>query len=363
MANRKFPWRMCSFAALLVLLPLMGSAAGDARMQKIATLMQRYQVDVPGASLLVVQDGRPVVRGAFGMADLEKGIKATPQTDYRLASVTKQFTAAAILLLRQDGKLSLQDSVRKWLPELPQTDQAITIDDMLRHASGLIDYEDLIPPDTTGQVSDADVLRMLSKETRLYFKPGTSYRYSNSGYVLLGLVIERASGESLPRFLDTRIFGPLGMKHTLLYEHDRGPEVPNRAYGYSETGGKWMRTDQDTTSATRGDGGIYSNIEDLAQWDAALYDRRLLDDESRKLAFSPHTRITGETDVDWYGYGWRLHHDQNGDEEIWHSGESIGFRNVILRWPRQRLTVILLSNRNDPEPYQTARKVAALFQR
>src|SRR6185437_9516434 len=222
MANRKFPWRMCSFAALLVLLPLMGSAAGDARMQKIATLMQRYQVDVPGASLLVVQDGRPVVRGAFGMADLEKGIKATPQTDYRLASVTKQFTAAAILLLRQDGKLSLQDSVRKWLPELPQTDQAITIDDMLRHASGLIDYEDLIPADTKGQVSDMDVLKLLSKQSRLYFPPGTSYRYSNSGYVLLGLIIERAAGESLPRFLKTRIFDPLGMTHTLLYENGRG---------------------------------------------------------------------------------------------------------------------------------------------
>ncbi|HJU26899.1 MAG TPA: serine hydrolase domain-containing protein, partial [Rhodanobacteraceae bacterium] len=108
-------------------------------MQKIETLMQRYEGGVPGASLLVVQDGKPVVRRAFGMADLEKGINATPQTDYLLASVTKQFTAAAILLLRQDGKLALNDSVRKWLPELPQTDQPITIDDMLRHASGLID--------------------------------------------------------------------------------------------------------------------------------------------------------------------------------------------------------------------------------
>ena len=345
------------------LLFVSGASVSAMNEQKIDALMQRYQGDVPGASLLVARDGKPVVQRAFGMADLEKGIQATPQTDYRLASVTKQFTAAAILLLRQDGKLSLHDSVRKWLPELPQTDQAITIDDMLRHASGLIDYEDLIPADTKGQVSDMDVLKLLSKQSRLYFPPGTSYRYSNSGYVLLGLIIERAAGESLPRFLKTRIFDPLGMTHTLLYENGRGPEVPDRAYGYSETGGKWTRTDQDTTSATRGDGGIYSNIEDLAQWDAALYDRRLLDDESRKLAFSPHTRITGETDVDWYGYGWRLHHDQNGDEEIWHSGESIGFRNVILRWPQQHLTVILLSNRNDPEPYQTARKVAALFQR
>jgi CubicO group peptidase (beta-lactamase class C family) len=357
MENRKFPWRMRGFATLLVLSPLIGSAAGNTRMQKIETVMHRYAGRVPGASLLVVQDGKPVVQRAFGMADLEHRIEAAPDTDYRLASMTKQFTAAAILLLRQDGKLTLHDSVRKWLPELPEADQPITIDDMLRHASGLVDYEDLIPPRTTGQVSDADVLRMLSKETRLYFRPGTSYRYSNSGYVLLGLIIERSSHETLPQFLKMRIFDPLGMTHTLLYEHGRGPEVPNRAYGYSEVGGKWTRTDQDTTSATRGDGGIYSNVEDLAKWDAALYDDRLLDDESRRLAFSPHNKVTGETDVDDYGYGWRIHGD-----EIWHSGESIGFRNAILRWPKQRLTVVLLSNRNDPQPYDTARKIAALFQ-
>ncbi|HEY3521118.1 MAG TPA: serine hydrolase domain-containing protein [Rhodanobacteraceae bacterium] len=349
-------------AVLSGLTPMIAGADADTRMQKIETSMQRYQGDVPGASLLVIRDGKPVVRRAFGVADLEHGVKATSQTDYRLASMTKQFTAAAILLLRQDGKLSLQDSVRKWLPELPKSDQAITIDDMLRHASGLIDYEDLIPSGTKGQVSDMDVLKMLSKESRLYFPPGTSYRYSNSGYVLLGLIIERASHESLPQFLKARIFDPLRMTHTLMYEHGRGPEVPNRAYGYSMIGGKWAQTDQDTTSATRGDGGIYSNIDDLAKWDAALYDDRLLDDESRSLAFSPHNTVTGETDVDSYGYGWRLHHDQSRGDEIWHSGESIGFRNVILRWPKQHLTVILLSNRDDPQPYETARKIAALFQ-
>ena len=349
-------------SAVILMSSLVACAHGGTRMQKIESLMQRYRGNVPGASLLVIRDGKPTVRRGFGMADLEHHVQAAPETDYRLASMTKQFTAASILLLRQDGKLALSDSVRRWLPELPASDQAITLDDMLRHASGLIDYEDLIPAGTTGQVSDADVLRMLSKETRLYFPPGTSYRYSNSGYVLLGLIIERASGEALPQFLKSRIFDTLHMTHTLMYERGRGPEVPNRAYGYSETNDKWTRTDQDTTSATRGDGGIYSNIDDLAKWDAAMYDDRLLNGESRRLAFSPHNKVTGETDVDWYGYGWRLHHDQSRGDEIWHSGESIGFRNVILRWPKQHLTVILLSNRNDPQPYDTALRIAALFQ-
>jgi CubicO group peptidase (beta-lactamase class C family) len=196
---------------------------------------------------------------------------------------------------------------------------------------------------------------MLSATTKSYFAPGTAYRYSNSGYVLLGLVVEKASGESLPMFLQQRIFQPLHMDRTLMYVRG-GPEVSHRAYGYSEENGAWKRTDQDLTSATRGDGGIYSSIDDLAKWDAALYDDRLLSDASRKLAFSPHAKVVGEPYEASYGFGWRI----TGDT-LWHSGESIGFRNVIVRWPKQHLTVILLSNRNEPEPYQTALKIAQPF--
>ena len=334
-------------AAALLALASSGTHAADAD-----TLMRPYTGKVPGASLLVLKDGKPVWRKAYGYADLEHGIAATPATNYRLASISKQFTAAAILLLAEDGKLRLDDSVRRWLPALPASDQGITIHHLLSHASGLIDYEDLIPPDTIRQLDDADVLRMLSAQTRSYFAPGTSYRYSNSGYVLLGLIVERASGQRLPAFLRRRIFQPLHMDHTLLREAD-GPQPEHRAYGYTAQDGHWVRTDQDLTSATRGDGGIYSSIEDLARWDAALYDGRLLKESSRRLAFAAHNHVTGEADVDAYGYGWRIHGDVR-----WHSGESIGFRNVIVRWPRQHLTVILLSNRNDPEPYRTALEIA-----
>ncbi|MFC4765388.1 serine hydrolase domain-containing protein [Dyella koreensis] len=338
-----------------LLAPLLILGAASAHADNTETLMQRYTGKVPGASLLVLKDGKPVLRKAYGYANLESGEAATPATHYRLASVSKQFTAAAILLLAQDGKLKLDDSVRHWLPSLPATDQAITLHHLLSHSSGLIDYEDLIPPGTTAQLNDNDVLRMLSTETRSHFAPGTSYRYSNSGYVLLGLIVERASGQRLPDFLRKRIFEPLHMDHTLLREPN-GPEPAHRAFGYSEVDGKWTRTDQDLTSATRGDGGIYSSIDDLARWDAALYDDRLLSDASRKLAFAAQNKVTGEDDVDAYGYGWRVHGDVR-----WHSGESIGFRNVIVRWPKQHVTVILLSNRNDPEPYRTALSIAQPF--
>ena len=323
-------------------------------------LMQPYAGNVPGASLLVIKNGKILLRRGYGMADLEHHVAATPATDYRLASVSKQFTAAAVLLLAEQGKVKLDDSVRHWLPTLPSFADQVTLRELLSHTGGLLDYEDLIPAGSARQLNDGDVLRMVSATTHTYFPPGTAYRYSNTGYVLLGLVVEKASGSSLQDFLQLRIFAPLHMDHTLLYVHD-AKTLPNRAYGYSNVDGAWQLTDQDLTSATRGDGGIYSNIDDLAKWDAALYDDRVLSDESRKLAFSPHNKVIGETGVDWYGYGWRLHHDQSHGDEIWHSGESIGFRNVILRWPKQHLTVILLSNRDDPQPYDTARKIGALF--
>ncbi len=323
----------------------------------IDVLMQRYEGEAPGASLLVLKDGAAVVARGYGRADLARDIEAGPATAYRLASVSKQFTAAAILLLAQDGSLSIDDPARKWLPSLPDAAAAITLRQLLAHTSGLVDYEDLMQEPYDGQIRDAGVLALLEKENRLYFAPGSAYRYSNSGYALLALVVERASGMAYQDFLRSRIFQPLGMHGSLAYVAG-GPEVPHRAFGHSEVDGRWQRTDQSSTSAVLGDGGIYSSIDDLARWDAALYDDRLLSDASRTLAFAPHAKVVGEGFDAHYGFGWRL----TGDT-LWHSGETIGFRNVIVRWPAQRLTVVLLSNRNDPEPYRTALDIGALFLR
>ena len=331
-----------------------GCATGDQRsITEIDRLMRRYAGDGPGASLLVLRDGTPVMRRGYGLADLEGAAAAMPATNYRLASITKQFTAAAILLLVQDGRLRLDDPLREWLPSLPATADRVTIRHLLTHSSGVPDYEDLMQAETTGQLHDADVLALLEQHPGSYFAPGTGYRYSNSGYALLALVVERASRQSFQSFLHQRIFAPLAMHHTIAYVRG-GPSVANRAYGYSWTEGQWRRTDQSPTSAVLGDGGIYSSIDDLARWDAALYDDRLLSAASRRLAFSPHVE-TDEAGVA-YGFGWRV-----SDGSVWHSGESIGFRNVLLRYPAQRLTVIILSNRNDPEPRKTATAIAAHF--
>lgn len=320
---------------------------------EVDALMHAYTGDVPGASVLVLRDGEPILRRSYGLANIEEHVAAMPAVNYRLASVTKQFTAAAILLLAEDGKLQLDDPIRKWLPTLPDATDAITIRQVLSHMSGLIDYEDVIPPTMTAQLHDTDVLKILESQNRTYFPPGTGYRYSNSGYALLALIVGRASGTDFASFLRERIFKPLGMNNTVAYEEDIST-VANRAFGYSETNGSWARTDQSQTSAVLGDGGIYSSIDDLAKWDAALYDERLLSDESRKLAFTPVTP-TDDPSVE-YGMGWRI-----TAETLWHSGETMGFRNVIVRYPQRHMSVIVLTNRNDPEPYKTALAIAGVF--
>lgn len=171
---------------------------------EIEVLMRPYDGAVPGASLLVVREGVPVIRRAWGLSNLEDRVAATPATNYRLASVTKQFTAAAILLLAEGGKLSLGDRVGRWLPSLPAATGTVTIRHLLTHTSGIVDYEDVIPVGATVQLRDADVLRLLESEDSTYFVPGTNYQYSNSGYALLALIVERASGQSFASFLNLR---------------------------------------------------------------------------------------------------------------------------------------------------------------
>jgi CubicO group peptidase (beta-lactamase class C family) len=320
---------------------------------RIDELMGAYQGTVPGAGLVVLRDGVPIVRRSYGLSDLEQGIAAVTATNYRLASMTKQFTAAAILLLAEDGRLSIDDPIRRWLPTLPEAADGMVIRHLLTHRSGILDYEDLIPEGTSAQVHDAGALALLESQNRSYFAPGTSFRYSNSGYVLLSLIVGRASGRDFASFLRERIFLPLGMVGTIAFVAGVS-ELPHRAFGYSLAGNSWVRTDQSLTSATLGDGGVYSCIDDLAKWDAALGDERLMRAASLRQAFGAATP-TDDPAVQ-YGFGWRV----TGDT-LWHTGETIGFQNVILRYAAHGFTVILLTNRNDPAPYPTALAIAGLF--
>jgi len=324
-------------------------------LQLVDSLFSAYSgATVPGASVVVIADSRVVVRRAYGMADLEHRVAATPETDYRLASVSKQFTAMAVMLLAKDRKLGYDQSVRDFLPELPAAAQSVTVRHLLNHTSGLWDYEDLVPESRTAQLDDRDVLSLLAARDSLYFPAGSRYRYSNSGYVLLGLIVARVSGMTFPEFLRTRTFEPLGMGATVA--HVEGSDtVPRRAYGYSPRGGTFVQTDQSVTSATLGDGGIYTNVDDMIHWDQALYGTDLVSEPMLELATTP-PQLPGGASTE-YGFGWFV--DRYRGEKRWrHTGETSGFRNAIQRFPRRRLTVIVLTNRSSGEPGAIAERIA-----
>lgn len=310
----------------------------------------------PGASVIVLQRGQVVFRKSYGEASLEEGRAATPTTNYRLASVTKEFTAMATLLVAQDGGLRLDDSISKFFPELPPKLHAITVRNLLTHTSGLLDYEDFVPDTQTVQVHDSDVLRLLSIHDSVLFQPGERWQYSNSGYSMLALIVQKQSGKRFADFLAERIFRPLGMTHTVAFEEGIST-VSERAYGYSrrEGSGGWTRTDQSNTSAVLGDGGIYTSIDDMTHWAAALDAGKLVRADLLQQAFTPY-RLNDGTSAK-YGFGWYVAPFADLPS-TWHTGETRGFRNAIRRLPTEGITIIALTNRNEGEPIKLVDSLA-----
>jgi len=327
---------------------------------RIDQLFEAYTgKDAPGAAVMVIKNGKPIFRKAYGVANLEEKTPITLSTNFRLASVTKQFTAMGMMKLAQSGRLGYEHNLQQIFPAFPAYGRNVTIRHLLQHTSGLIAYEDLIPDTATVQVLDKDVLRMMMAQDSTYFPPGAQYRYSNSGYAVLAMIVEKVSGKSFAQFLQENIFKPLGMKNTVAYEKNLST-VRNRALGYRQEGGQFVFSDQSVTSAVLGDGGIYSSVEDLLKWDRALYAEKLVKKETLAAAFAPGVLLDGKA-LD-YGFGWRL--DQfNGHRRVMHTGSTSGFRNVIQRYPDDNFTVIILTNRAEPEVTPLADMLAELFLR
>jgi CubicO group peptidase (beta-lactamase class C family) len=324
---------------------------------KLETLIGRYSSREPGVSVAVVRDGQVIARISRGAADVEGRVDATPATNYRLASLTKQFTATAILLLVKDQKLRLDQTIDAFFPGMPAYAKTITIRHLLTHTSGLWDYEDLIPRSQTTQFKDAEAVKFSSTHATLYFPPGSKFQYSNTGYAALAEIVAKASGMRFADFLATRVFKPAGMSSTVAYE-DGISTIRNRAYGYSFKGGVLKRTDQDLTSAVLGDGGIYSSLDDLIQWNAALDKALLLPRPRLDEATSP-SRLTSGAPLQ-YGYGWFV--DPYGEiKRQWHAGETVGFHTAEQRFPDQRLTIIVLANRTDVDARKVSLQIADLY--
>jgi CubicO group peptidase (beta-lactamase class C family) len=293
----------------------------------------------------------------YGLAEVETARPVTPETNFRLASLSKQFTATAVMLLEAEGKLGYDDSITALIPGLPAYARGVTVRHLLNHTSGLPDYERFVPDTQTAQALDRDIPALIARDSATLFAPGTRYAYSNTGYGLLALIVERVSGQRYADFLQARIFAPLDMTGTLAREEGRAP-VPHRAYGYRVDSSGVRRTDQSNTSAVLGDGGIYSSVADLAKWDAALERHTLVSAMAQLLAWTPPRLPEGATTE--YGFGWFV--DQHrGTMRLRHHGESRGFTNAILRYPERRLTVVVLTNRTGGAPWDLAQRVAELY--
>lgn len=348
----------------------------------------------PGCAVLVIKDGKQVFKKGYGLADLGSAAnsltvadknsnngaqtqahrKINEQTNFRLASFTKQFTAAAIMLLAKDGKLRYDDRLSRFFPEFPAYGRAITVRQLLTHTGGLPDYEDLweakfpnTPPEKIPQVTDDEVLKLLEQQQSPMFAAGSRWHYSNSGYVVLGLIVAKVSGMSYPDFLKQRVFNlagdSLGMRNTVAFMKGKN-QVAHRAFGYRKSATGWEFADQSPTSATLGDGGIYSSLDDLAKWDAAIQNHTLLSAEEMQPALTP-VEVPGGAHQDdgkpvQYGFGWFLD-AYNGRKRMYHDGETSGFRTTIQRFTDERLTIIILANRTDLNPDALALKIADLF--
>lgn len=338
------------------------------------------QQNEPGAAVLVRERGRTIFKRGYGVRDLRTRRRIDATTNFRLASVSKQFTAMAIMLLVHDRKLQYDSKLTEIFPDFPAYGQAITIRHLLTHTSGLPDYEDLMeaagpiakePWNVTHQIQDLEVLDLLKRQSAGIFAPGTSWSYSNSGYVLLGLIVAKISGEPFASFLQKRVFAPLHMNNTVVRVKGQA-DVRNRAFGHTQRASGFTEGDQSATSATLGDGGVYSNIEDLAKWDAALETHALLSEAEMAPALMPCTLANGR-EATWpakpgednlgpgkpvkYGFGWFLD-PWKGHQRMWHFGSTAGFRTAIERFPAVGVTVVVLCNRTDLDAGKLALQVA-----
>ncbi len=325
--------------------------------KKIDEIFAGFNSLTPGAAVGIYYKSKLIFGKGYGLASLESRVEITRETNFRLASVTKQFTAMSIMLLAAERKLSLDDLIIQYFPELPKYTDRITVKDLLRHTSGLPDYEDLIDDTTTVQLKDKDVLQILAKTDKGYFEPGTKHKYSNSGYALLALLAEKISGLTFAEFLKDRIFDPLEMKSSVAFEEGIS-ELKNRAFGYAKNDSGYVFSDQSLTSAVLGDGGIYTSVEDMFKWDQALYSSRLIDKYLLNEAWTK--AILNDGSVIDYGYGWYLD-VYNNYQRIYHTGSTCGFSNVYMRIPQEELSIVVLINIRDIKAIEYGNKIADLI--
>jgi CubicO group peptidase (beta-lactamase class C family) len=315
--------------------------------------------DSPGASIAIIQNGKIVYSQSYGAANLEHGVPNSPATVFHLGSVSKQFTAFAIYLLVQDGRLSLDDDVRKYLPKLHDFGKVITIRQLLHHTSGVRDQWNLLRlagwrPDDV--VTDDDVARLLFQQTELNFAPGDQFLYSNSGYTLLAMVVNQVSGRTLPEFAKERIFDPLDMSHTH-FQSNYGGVVKDRANSYArQADGKYQYVA--LSDSTVGPSGLLSTVGDLARWDESFYTGEIGGPELL-VQMQEKGKLNNGKEID-YASGLEIG-EYRGLRTVEHAGGDAAYRTNILRFPDQRFSVVILANAEDVSTTALSFKIADIY--
>jgi CubicO group peptidase (beta-lactamase class C family) len=355
--------RLAVLATLIVFLPGAGAFSADANQQKVDQIFAAYdKADSPGCALGVIRDGNFIYRKGYGMGSLELGVPLSPRSVFYMGSVSKQFTAASVVLAAEQGFLSLDDDVRKYIPELPDYGHVITLRQMLHHTSGLRDFLTLL--DLSGRRGEdihsrAEMLDLIARQKTLNNIPGDEWIYSNTNYFLLGEVVQRTTKKSLARFAAENIFQPLGMVHTRFYD-DHALVMPGRVPAYATGDGGKFVVDWSTNFDTVGAGGLMSSVDDLLLWDRNFYENRL---GKEKGAFLKEMQTRGvlnngkKTD---YALGLELS-TYRGLPIVEHNGALFGYRTEILRFPELRFTVVCLCNLASASTGSLARKVAEVY--
>jgi CubicO group peptidase (beta-lactamase class C family) len=335
-----------------------GQSAGVSAEQskKVDEIFAKWdRTDSPGCALSVMQGGKILYKRAYGMANLDYDVILTTDTPFHVASISKQFTAAAIVLLEQDGKLSFDDEVRKYIPELPDFGAKITIRNLLHHTSGLRDQWDLLELAgwrySLDLITNEDVMSVVVRQKALNFPPGSEYSYSNTGFTLLGEIVKRVSGKSLREFTTERIFVPLGMTKTH-FRDDHAEVIKHQAYGYSHDKGRWELsvTNFDTVGATS----LFTTVEDLALWDENFYTQKVGGPKFTETMLTHDPLTNGEKNS--YAFG-LVAEKYRGLDAVDHSGADAGYRSDILRFPAQHFSVACLCNAGDSGPSNLTQKV------
>jgi CubicO group peptidase (beta-lactamase class C family) len=330
------------------------AASADAVGDYVRAEMERQHI--PGVALLVARGGKIVRAEGFGLSNVELQVPVKPETVFQSGSMGKQFTATAVMMLVEEGKVGLDDPLTKYFPDAPPTWKEVTVRELLSHTAGFTDYPKKF--NFRKDWTEAELLKVV-EGIPLAYPPGTKWDYSNLGYLTLGLLIHHVTGEFYGDFLQQRIFQPLGMTTTrIISEADI---VPDRAAGYRLVKGElknqeWVAPMVNTTA----DGSLYFSILDLAKWDAALYTEKLLKRSSLDLMWTPVKFKNGQPNKDGYGFGWFIS-EKKGHRIIGHDGAWQGFKSAIARYVNDQLTVVALANLEQAKPEDIATHVAEMY--